>query len=126
MIRRLVGGLGELLITAGVLVLLFVGWQLWWTDVVADRQQEQIVRALTDDFLDGGDGGAGTVGSDAFPDLGQDRAFAIVRIPRFGADYAQARYARWGHPSADARARALEAVAAEIEARQAAGSPITP
>ncbi len=89
MIRRLVGGLGELLITAGVLVLLFVGWQLWWTDVVADRQQEQIVRALTDDFLDGGDGGAGTVGSDAFPDLGQDKAFAIVRIPRFGADYAR-------------------------------------
>ena len=35
--RRLVGWLGELLITAGVLVLLFVAWQLWWTDVTADR-----------------------------------------------------------------------------------------
>lgn len=85
MIRRLVGWLGELLITAGVLVLLFVAWQLWWTDVVADRQQEQIVSALADDFANGGDG----VGSDAFPDLGQDRAVAIVRIPRFGADYAR-------------------------------------
>lgn len=87
MIRRLVGGLGELLITAGVLVLLFVAWQLWWTDVVADRQQEQIVQALSDDFLNGSDDG--TVGSDAFPDLGQDKAFAIIRVPRFGTDFAR-------------------------------------
>ncbi|MBM6401227.1 class E sortase [Phycicoccus sp. MQZ13P-5] len=75
-----------MLITAGVLVLLFVAWQLWWTDVVADRQQQQIVEALSEDFLNGSDG---TVGSDAFPDLGQDRAFAIIRVPRFGKDYAR-------------------------------------
>ncbi len=88
MTRRLIGWLGELLITAGVLVLLFVAWQLWWTDVAADRQQDRIVQALSDDFRSGKDG-AGSVGSDAFPDLGQDRAFAILRVPRFGADYAR-------------------------------------
>lgn len=88
MTRRLLGWLGELLISAGVLVLLFVAWQLWWTDIVADRQQDQIVQALSDDFLSGKDG-LGAVGSDAFPDLGQDKAFAIIRIPRFGADYAR-------------------------------------
>lgn len=86
MIRRVLGALGELLVTAGVLVLLFVAWQLWWTDVVAERDQEQIVQALIDDFADGGSG-PGTVGADAFPGLGEDKAFAVIRIPRFGADY---------------------------------------
>jgi sortase A len=38
-----VGVLGELLITLGVLLLAFLGWQLWWTDVVADRAQAQVV-----------------------------------------------------------------------------------
>ena len=48
--RRLVGWAGELLVTLGVLLLLFAAWQLWWTDVVADRQQAQVVRSLEGDF----------------------------------------------------------------------------
>jgi sortase A len=83
-IRRVVGAVGELLITAGVLVLLFVAWQLWWTDVVADRKQAQVVQALVQDF---GSGRAAEVGGDAFPELGQRKAFAVIRVPRFGADY---------------------------------------
>ncbi|PKW26904.1 class E sortase [Phycicoccus duodecadis] len=86
MIRRVVGAVGELLITAGVLVLLFVAWQLWWTDVVADRKQAQVVQALVQDF---GSGRAAEVGGDAFPELGQRKAFAVIRVPRFGADYAR-------------------------------------
>ncbi len=88
MTRRLVGWLGELLITAGVVVLLFVAWQLWWTDVTANRAQDQLVQVLGDDFRGGGDGTA-TVGHDAFPELGSATAFAIIRVPRFGADYAR-------------------------------------
>ena len=34
---RLVGVLGELLITAGVIVALFVVWQVFWTDVTGAR-----------------------------------------------------------------------------------------
>ena len=41
------GVVGELLITAGVLLLGFLVWQLWWTDVVADRAQQQIVDGLS-------------------------------------------------------------------------------
>ncbi|HEV7742578.1 MAG TPA: hypothetical protein VGO65_09180, partial [Pseudolysinimonas sp.] len=33
-----VGVLGELLITAGVFVLLFLGWQLWFNDLVVGSQ----------------------------------------------------------------------------------------
>ena len=85
--RRLVGGAGELLITLGVLLLLFAAWQLWWTDVVADRAQAQIVQTLEDDFAHGG---AAPVGANGIPAaIGTDGAFAVVRIPRFGADYAR-------------------------------------
>lgn len=49
--RRSVGGvivgtIGELLVTAGVLIGLFVLWQLWWTDVVALREQREMLVAL--------------------------------------------------------------------------------
>mgnify|MGYP005813577847 CR=1 FL=1 len=40
------GVVGELLITLGVLLLGFLVWQLWWTDVVANRQQAAIVESL--------------------------------------------------------------------------------
>jgi len=40
------GVLGELLITAGVLLLAFLVWQLWWTDVEGNRAQAEIVRNL--------------------------------------------------------------------------------
>ena len=96
-LRRLVGVLGELLITLGLLLLLFVSWQLWWTDVSANREQSVTIQALERGF-----GGAATAG----PDVGRggvDRenavaaltrvpfgeAFAILRIPRFGADFAR-------------------------------------
>jgi sortase A len=39
-----VGVVGELLITAGVLLLAFLAWQLWWTDVVANDAQAEVVR----------------------------------------------------------------------------------
>jgi sortase A len=85
--RRLVGWTGEILVTLGVLLLLFAAWQLWWTDVVANREQAQLVRSLEGDFTPE----AGTHrGQDATPPgIGPDGAFAIVRIPRFGDDYAR-------------------------------------
>lgn len=40
------GVVGELLITAGVLLLGFIAWQLWWTDVVGNRAQTAAVQQL--------------------------------------------------------------------------------
>ncbi|WP_346008390.1 class E sortase [Janibacter terrae] len=90
------GVLGELVITAGVLVLLFVGWQLWWTDVTAEREQAHVVDQLERRFADGPaarrggahpetDEGGAEVASGADAD-------AILRIPRFGSDYARPIY----------------------------------
>jgi sortase A len=40
------GVVGELLITLGVLLLVFLVWQLWWTDVTGNRAQAAIVHSL--------------------------------------------------------------------------------
>ena len=95
LVRRTTGVLGELMITAGVLNLLFVGWQLWWTDVSANAAQAGTVRVLERDF-------DATVSTGARPvtpttveprahltDVPLGRAFAIVRVPRWGKDYAR-------------------------------------
>lgn len=45
-VSGVLGVAGELLITAGVLLGLFLVWQLWWTDVVADAEHERVVASL--------------------------------------------------------------------------------
>lgn len=88
MVRRVIGWTGEVLLTLGVLLLLFVAWQLWWTDVVANRDQAGIVSTLEDDFAR--ERTPAPVGDDGIPEaIGKDGAFAIIRIPRFGEDYAR-------------------------------------
>ena len=83
-VRGVAGLLGELLITLGVALMLFVGWQLFWTDVVADADAGQVVTTIEQD--------------PAGPQWVQPKqaklgdAFAIVRIPRFGATFARTLY----------------------------------
>lgn len=69
--------------TLGALVLLFVVWQVWWTDIESDRAHTSTVTALSRSF-DAPASGSTSAG----PDLPAG-AFAIVRVPRFGADYAR-------------------------------------
>ena len=83
----MVGTLGELLITVGLLVLLFVSWQLWWTDVTANREHASTIQALERDFGPPGRPSDGALATLKKVPLG--KAFAIVRIPRFGDDYAK-------------------------------------
>ena len=87
--RRVAGWVGEVLITLGVLLLLFVGWQLWWTDVVSDRDAARVVATLEDEFARPALEEVPLPASGVPAGIGDDGAFAIVRIPRFGADYAR-------------------------------------
>lgn len=88
MVRRVVGWTGEVLLTLGALLLLFAAWQLWWTDVVADREQAGIVRTLEESFAR--EPASAPVPVDGLPEaIGEDGAFAVVRVPRFGADWAR-------------------------------------
>jgi sortase A len=49
-LRKAVQVFGELLITAGVVLLLFVAWQLWWTNVESDATQSAAVKDFAKDL----------------------------------------------------------------------------
>jgi sortase A len=49
-IRKISQILGELLITAGIVLLLFVGWELWWTNVEANAKQTEAVQTFAQEF----------------------------------------------------------------------------
>ncbi len=80
--RRTAGVVGELLITAGVIVLLFVGYQLVWTNVQADRAASAQSNALEKRWAER------TPKDPEFDlPLKNGEAFALLRIPRLGDNY---------------------------------------
>jgi len=83
------GVLGELLITAGVVLGLFVVWQLWWTDVVAERAQVGMLADLgwATPVPDLSDDGIARPQSGEPPVVdrpGPSETFATMIVPRFG------------------------------------------
>lgn len=52
---------GELLITAGLVLGLFVVYSLWWTNVVADRQADKQADKVRDSWMEGRDTGPGAL-----------------------------------------------------------------
>ncbi len=81
---RAIGLLGEVVLTLGLLMVLFVIWQVWWTDIGADRDQRQSVAEVQERW-------AHAPAPNAAPtptlNVRAGAVFATVRIPRFGADY---------------------------------------
>ncbi|HEU0100728.1 MAG TPA: class E sortase [Mycobacteriales bacterium] len=95
-LRTVVRTLGELMITAGLLLLLFVAWQLWWTDVEANRAQSAITDGLHEDWQEVPAPREPTPEPPVPVDYGpppevpgptEGEAFAIVHVPRFGAGF---------------------------------------
>lgn len=92
-----IGVLGELLITAGMLVLLFLGWQLWWNDLVMARQQSDAASKVSQNWIEEDRVRSEPEAPAAVPaDYGDPivaaapgdaGAFAVLYVPRFGADY---------------------------------------
>lgn len=90
----LVGVLGELLITAGMLVFLFLGWQLWLNDIIEGNRQNESAAELGETWSSGNtpiiedeapevDYGEPIVGTAP----AEGKPFAIMYIPRFGSDW---------------------------------------
>lgn len=83
------GALGELLITAGVLLALFVVWQLWWTDVEGERSAAQAIEQFetaipqVPDTI--GQPRTGPPPDEASP--GEGEVFATLYVPDWGTDY---------------------------------------
>jgi sortase A len=85
------GVLGDVLITAGVLVLLFIVWQQWFNDLVVAKQHTAQSQSISRSFGKATGpttepaGGWGTPKVSAQP--ANATAFGNMYVPRFGADY---------------------------------------
>lgn len=88
------GILGELLITAGVLVLLFLGWQVWLGNLISGNAQSGEAQALSQSWSR--DEPTKTPAPTQRPDPGpppieaapaSGGQFANLIVPRLGADY---------------------------------------
>jgi sortase A len=77
-----VGGLGHTLIAAGVLILLFVAYELWGTGIAEARSQKN----LKQDFAQ--KAGRGVNPNDVPPPTPEGEAIAIIKIPRLGVEKA--------------------------------------
>lgn len=95
-----IGVLGELLLTAGVFVFLYLGWQLWLNNVISANSQTEQALALSDtwaaDYQDGPvvvdvPKAGGPADRGAAPEFSGAPAnaerFATLIVPRFGADW---------------------------------------
>ncbi|MBK9158248.1 MAG: hypothetical protein IPM11_09040 [Micropruina sp.] len=72
------------MISAGIFVLLFVVWQLFWTDVVAGAEmRDEVARFESSTVATITPGTTTATTSVAVP----DQAVALVRIPRFKRDF---------------------------------------
>ena len=78
--RRL---LGEILLTAGLLIVLFVFYEAFWTNVKSGQLQAQANERMEQRWQETGGGVPGD--GVAEPDNGQ--AFSRIYIPRLGSDY---------------------------------------
>lgn len=76
--------LGLALVATGLSLLGYVGWQMFGTNIVSERKQQEAVAALQQEWRTPVEGGAGRVRAEPVR-LGA--ANALIRIPRFGADY---------------------------------------
>ena len=91
-----VGVLGELLITAGVVVLLFLGWQVWLGNLISGNAQGGEAQALSQSWSRGEPTrpAAPQASPDPVPPVVQPAPanavqFANLIVPRLGADYSR-------------------------------------
>ncbi|HEV7195051.1 MAG TPA: class E sortase [Pedococcus sp.] len=82
--RLVARSLGELLVTVGVVLLLFVVYELWVTDLLNAQAQSKLDQSLHHQWSSSAPLAPGTTDHGPFA-VGQ--AFAILHIPRLGADY---------------------------------------
>lgn len=87
---------GELLITAGIILLLFIAWQLWWTNVESDAKQREVIKDFAQDLKTVSTApasvpSAGPAASYGPAVVGAEPAagatIGVVYIPRFGPGY---------------------------------------
>jgi sortase A len=88
--RLVLRGTGQTLITAGLVVLLFVVYELWVTNIFADQKQHKIHTALEKQWASGDDPlvtGKLTLPGGKQGTIPTGSGIANIYIPRLGTDY---------------------------------------
>ncbi|MBJ8346149.1 class E sortase [Antrihabitans sp. YC2-6] len=85
-VRTVARGIGELFVTVSVVLLLFVVYELWVTDLINQYKQRELTNALTAQWERGDDPIAPHSG-DQFPKVDIGAGIALIRMPRLGDDY---------------------------------------
>jgi sortase A len=80
-------GLGQTLITAGVVILLFVSYELYFTGVETARSQHHLSDVLTHEWEAGH--GSYKTPQDLLTPIPIGTGVAVIRVPRFGRDWAK-------------------------------------
>jgi sortase A len=90
-VRTVIRGIGQTSITLGVVILLFVVYELWFTDYINAGQQRSATNKLQKAWDSGDDPlvGPGNLGGDKVRSIPLGTGIAIIRIPRLGLDYAR-------------------------------------
>jgi sortase A len=84
-IRFALRGIGQTLITLGLVVLLFAVYEVWITNIFAHREQVKVYNALHQEWLNGVDPlSLPTTGPHSIP---PGTGIAVLYIPRLGQDY---------------------------------------
>ena len=86
--RMVVRGFGQLLITLGIIILLFVVYELWITGLYTKAQQHKLFNQITSEWR----GGSDKIGeiSKLNPHIAHvplGSGIAVLRIPKFGLHY---------------------------------------
>lgn len=96
-LRSAVGILGELLITAGLFIFLFIFWQVYWTNIGANKEQDRLISAFHEEIAPAAEPAEESAERrDTPPPLDRSKLGAVdsnqlwgvIYIPRFGPDYA--------------------------------------
>lgn len=86
-VRKAVRAFGELMITAGLVILLFVVYEVYITDLISAGKQDEATTALDDQWKDSNTVAPVDPQRQAQYDLIEGKAFAKMYVPVFGPDY---------------------------------------
>src|SRR3954463_16288622 len=83
-VRFVLRGVGQTLITLGLVVLLFVVYEVWITNVFAAREQKKVTQALIKEWQK--ENRLALPGSED-PTVALGTGLGIIYVPRLGRDY---------------------------------------
>ena len=81
LLRTVGRGVGQLMLTVGYVLVLFVVYELWVTDLQSNARQDELTAELREEWAQPAAVPAALQGGEAF---------ALLHVPRLGADYARA------------------------------------